>query len=62
VLTSHPLLALLSQFANPGLQEANWQVPDMHVAVALGMAQVWPQLPQLLVSVCVSTQPPLHTV
>ena len=32
---SHPFARLPSQFANPGLHERSWQVPDAHVASPL---------------------------
>jgi hypothetical protein len=55
-LTSQPLAGLPSQSLKLGSQAAIWQVLLTHVAEALGRLQTWPQPPQLLTSLEVSTQ------
>jgi hypothetical protein len=60
-LISQPLAALVSQSAKPALQLAITQLPPEHAMVALGAVQTRPQAPQLLTSVPVFTQVPLHT-
>jgi hypothetical protein len=58
VLISQPLPYVRSQFANPALQDAIWQPPPLHVEVAFGAEQMWPQPPQLFVSFEVLTSQP----
>jgi hypothetical protein len=56
VLVSQPLLALPSQLPKPALQLAIPHAPIAHAPVALAGAHAVPHIPQLLVSVCRSTQ------
>jgi len=44
---SHPVVALLSQFANPVLQDATEHIPDKHAGEPLTTEQIVPQAPQL---------------
>jgi hypothetical protein len=56
--TSHPFVALPSQFANPALHTKP-QVPDVHVGVALGTAaHVRPHAPHALMLVSVFASHP----
>lgn len=54
-LVSHPFNGSLSQSPKPSLQAATTQLPPVQAIVAFGAEQTWPQLPQLLGSVSVST-------
>jgi hypothetical protein len=59
VLTSQPLAAFPSQSAYPTLHE-NPQLPPVHVGPAFATAgQTFPQLPQLLASLCFGVSQPL---
>jgi hypothetical protein len=63
VLISHPLAALLSQFAKPGLQEPTPQTPAAQVAVALlADPHALPHAPQLATSVAVLIHDAPHRV
>lgn len=57
-LTSHPLAAVPSQSANPGLHEPTAHRPEVHAGVALGTRQGAPHPPQLFTSAAVSTSQP----
>jgi hypothetical protein len=56
VLVSHPLLALLSQLANPALH-CGLHAPDTQAVVPFGFEQAAPQLPQLLVVASEASHP-----
>lgn len=62
VVASQPLESSPSQLCHPEAHAPILQVPDEQMAVACSKLQRLPHAPQFAVSLCVSTQIPLHAV